>query len=168
MADLDRVDDHDAELSIGVADDADIDALFAVYRDVVAGGGAQPRADTPLRDVFVEGWIQQRHVYAARLHGSTVGGYFLRTNFPAFAAHIAQGGYLVSPGARRRGIGRRLLAHSMHEATRLGYRAMIFNLVMAQNPSRHLYEEAGFQVIGRVPKAHGEEPGFIYWRELPQ
>ena len=125
--------EHD-DLAIGTADDTDIDALFEVYRDVVPGG-AQPRPDAPLRDVFVEGWIQQRRVYAARLHGSTVGGYFLRTNFPAFAAHIVQGGYLVSSGARRRGVGRRLLAHSLQEATRLGYRAMMLNLVMRR--TRH-------------------------------
>lgn len=157
--------EHD-ELVIGTADDTDIDALFEVYRDVVAAGGAQPRADARLRDVFVEGWIQQRRVYAGRLQGSTVGGYFLRTNFPAFAPHIVQGGYLVSSGARRRGVGRRLLAHSLQEAARLGYRAMMFNLVMAENPSRHLYEEAGFTVIGQIPAVHGDEPGLIYWRDL--
>ena len=153
-------------LSLTEADGADIEALFEVYREVVADGGAEPLSDAPLRQVFAEGWVRQRRVYAARLGGATVGGYFLRANFPAFAAHIAQGGYLVSRAARRRGIGRRLVEHSIAEAARLGYRAMMFNLVMAENPSRHLYEEVGFRVIGQIPKVHGDEPGLIYWREL--
>ncbi len=155
-----------APLVIREADDADADVLFGVYLDVVAAGGAEPRADASLRQVFDEGWLQQRRVYAARQGDVTVGGYFLRSNFPAFAAHIAQAGYLVAADARRQGVGSRLLAHSMTEAARLGYRAMIFNLVMADNPLRHLYEAAGFTVIGRIPNVHGDEPGLIYWREL--
>jgi L-amino acid N-acyltransferase YncA len=105
-------------------------------------------------------------VYAARRSGVTVSGYFLRSNFPAFAAHIAQGGYLVHRDVRGQGIGSRLLAHSIGEAARLGYRAMMFNLVMADNPSRHLYENAGFTVIGEIPRVVGNESGLIYWREV--
>lgn len=99
LGDVDRV-------SIGLATDADVEGLFQIYLDVVTSGGAEPRTDAPLREVFAEGWIQQRRVYAARCGGVTVGGYFLRTNFPAFAAHIAQGGYLVARAARRQGLGR--------------------------------------------------------------
>jgi L-amino acid N-acyltransferase YncA len=152
--------------SIGPATDADVEGLFQIYLDVVTAGGAEPRTDAPLREVFAEGWIQQRRVYAASRDGVTVGGYFLRTNFPAFAAHIAQGGYLVARAARRQGLGRRLLEHSLAEATRVGYRAMMFNLVMADNPSRGLYESSGFRVVGRIPRVHGDEAGLIYWRDL--
>jgi ribosomal protein S18 acetylase RimI-like enzyme len=95
-----------------------------------------------------------------------VGGYFLRSNFPAMAGHIAQAGYLVARSERGRGIGTRLLAHSLEEAARHGYRAMMFNLVQEGNPSRRLYERAGFQVIGRIPQVHGDETGLIYWRGL--
>ena len=159
LGDVDRV-------SIGPATDADVEGLFQIYLDVVTSAGAEPRTDAPLREVFAEGWIQQRRVYAARRDGVTVGGYFLRTNFPAFAAYIAQGGYLVARAARRQGLGRRLLDHSLAEAARVGYRAMMFNLVMADNPSRDLYESSGFRVVGRIPQVHGEEAGLIYWREL--
>ena len=43
---------------------------------------------------------------------------------------------------------------------------MMFNLVFESNPSRVLYESAGFEVIGKIPKARGDEPALIYWREL--
>lgn len=112
----------------------------------------------------MEGWVRRRRVYAARRDGVTVGGYFLRSNFPAMAGHIAQAGFLVARSVRRRGIGTLLLAHSLEEAARHGYRAMMFNLVLESNASRRLYERAGFQVIGRVPQVHGDEAGLIYWR----
>ncbi|CAN5250633.1 hypothetical protein BH20ACT5_BH20ACT5_12870 [soil metagenome] len=127
------------------AEAADVETLFEIYLDVVAAGGADPAGGEAIRDVFVEGWIRRRRVYAARRDGVTVGGYFLRTNFPAMAGHITQAGYLVARSERGRGIGTRLLAHFLEEAARHGYRAMMFNLVQEGNPSRRLYERAGFQ-----------------------
>ena len=153
-------------VDVGPADESDVDALFEVFRDVVAGGGAQPRGGRATREVFVEGWVRDRTVYAAHQNGATVGGYFLRSNFPAFAAHIAQGGYLVARTARGRGIGSYLVAHSLREAARSGFTAMMFNLVQEHNPSRRLYERAGFRVIGRIPRVHQDEDGLIYWRDL--
>jgi ribosomal protein S18 acetylase RimI-like enzyme len=81
--------------------------------------------------------------------------------------HISRkGGYLVASTARGRGIGSYLLAHSLQEAARSGYTALMFNLVRERNPSRRLYERAGFQIIGRIPRVHGNEDGLIYWRDL--
>jgi L-amino acid N-acyltransferase YncA len=153
-------------LSIVPADAEGREALFAVYAEVAAEGGAEPRRDRSLRDVFDEGWLRDRAVFVARLEGETVGGYFIRPNFPAFAAHIAQGGYLVARRFRRRGIGRALLLDSLERARAGGYRAMMFNLVMAGNPSRALYERVGFRVVGEIPQVHGAESAFIYWLEL--
>jgi GNAT superfamily N-acetyltransferase len=110
------------------ANAADV-ALFEIYLDVVAAGGADPAGGEALHDVFVEGWIRRRRVYLARCDGAAVGGYFLRSNFPAMAGHIAQAGYLVARSERGRGIGSQLLAHSLEEAARHGYSAMMFNLV---------------------------------------
>jgi GNAT superfamily N-acetyltransferase len=144
----------------------DIDVLFGVYAELAADGAVEPRPGKELRQTFIEGWIQDRAVYAAQLDGVVAGGYFLRPNFPAFAAHIAQAGYLVSRSHRRRGIGRKLLEHSLQQAAADGYTAMMFNLVMESNPSRRLYESVGFEVIGSIPKVHGSEGALIYWCEL--
>lgn len=145
---------------------SDIEALFEIYAEVAAEGGAEPQSAKSLQDTFIEGWVEDRSVYAVHVGGVTAGGYFLRPNFPAFAGHIAQAGYLVARPMRRRGIGSRLVQHSLHEAARVGYRAMMFNLVMETNPSRQLYESAGFEVIGAIPDVHGTERALIYWRRL--
>jgi L-amino acid N-acyltransferase YncA len=145
--------------------DQDIEPLFAMYEEVVRDGGAMPATGATL-EVFLDGWIRDRAVYVACQGEHVVGSYFVRSNFPAFAAHIAQGGYTVSSTARRQGIGRLMVEHSLREAARLGYRAMMFNLVLEQNPSRALYESLGFQVIGRIPQAKEGEDGIIYWRSL--
>ncbi len=51
------------------AEAADVEALFDIYLDVVAAGGADPACGEAIRDVFVEGWICRRRVYAARRDG---------------------------------------------------------------------------------------------------
>lgn len=97
-----------------------------------------------------------------------VGSYFVRSNFPAFAAHIAQGGYTVCSAARRQGIGRLMVEDSIRQAWTLGYTAMMFNLILEDNPSRALYESVGFVVIGRIPDAKNGQDGMIYWRSLAE
>jgi L-amino acid N-acyltransferase YncA len=145
--------------------EGDLSALFDMYSEVVLDGGAMPAHGASL-DVFVEGWIRNRSVFVAWQDEQIVGSYFVRSNFPAFAADIAQGGYTVCGRARRQGVGRLMVEDSMREARRLGYRSMMFNLVLERNPSRFLYENLGFEVIGRIPDAKQGEDGLIYWRSL--
>ena len=56
--------------------------------------------------------------------------------------------------------------HSMGEARRLGFDALLFNLVFESNPARRLYESLGFAVVGRVPRAVDGEDALVYWRQL--
>ncbi len=145
----------------------DFDSLYEMYSEVIADGGGTPAGSgTPTREVFEKGWIRDRAVFVAWNGSDRVGSYFVRANFPAFAGHIAQSGYIVARKARGRGIGSVLIADSLRVAKDLGFKAMMFNLVFESNPSRRLYEAAGFEVVGRVPKARGDEPGLIYWRQL--
>jgi L-amino acid N-acyltransferase YncA len=144
----------------------DLGPLFEMYKEVVADGGAVPAGGEPNIDTFVEGWIRSRSVFVAWREGEAIGTYFVRSNFPAFAAHIAQSGYIVARRARRSGIGTELLRHSLDQARELGFSAMMFNLVFESNPSRRLYEAEGFTVVGRIPEARDTERGLIYWRRL--
>lgn len=143
----------------------DFASLYATYLEVVENGGAAPVGGEATEELFDLGWLQNRSVYVAEAAGEVVGSYFSQ-NFPAFAAHIAQAGYIVSRDARGQGIGTRLVADSIDQARQLGYSAMMFNLVFETNPSRRIYESHGFEVIGRVPEARGSEAALIYWRRL--
>ncbi len=152
-------------LSIRVMERDDLEPLLQMYREVVDDGGAMPAGGHPTIEVFEEGWTRNRSVFVAWRDGQAVGTYFVRSNFPAFAAHIAQAGYIVAREARRSGIGTAMLQHSLDQARNLGFTAMMFNLVLESNPSRRLYEAAGFEVVGRVPEARAGEAG-LYWRGL--
>ena len=73
---------------------------------------------------------------------------------------------MVAPDFRRRGVGTALVEHSLAEAGRHGFDAMMFNLVIESNPSRRLYERLGFEPVGRVPDAVAGEDAIVYWRRL--
>jgi ribosomal protein S18 acetylase RimI-like enzyme len=61
---------------------------------------------------------------------------------------------MVSPSARARGIGRAMAEHCLHEARRLGFRAMQFNFVVATNrPALRLWKDLGFRIVGTLPGA---------------
>jgi GNAT superfamily N-acetyltransferase len=154
-------------LGVRPVTEADYDELFAAFARIVEDreGFAQ---GPPLsgRD-FDNYWLAHTSaVMVARSVTELAGAYYLRPNFVGRAAHIANGGYFVVARFRGSGLGRRLVLHSLDEAKRLGFDAMQFNLVLKSNPARRLYEELGFQVVGRVPGAIEREDALIYRRAL--
>jgi ribosomal protein S18 acetylase RimI-like enzyme len=83
-----------------------------------------------------------------------LGTYYLRPNFDGPAAHVCNCGYVVAGHARGRGIAAAMCEHSQTEATRRGYRAMQFNLVVSTNQDAvHLWKRLGFDIIGTIPDA---------------
>ena len=58
------------------------------------------------------------------------------------------------------------MEHSLREARRLGFDAMMFNLVFESNPARAMYDQLGFDEVGRIPDAVEGEDAVIYWRSL--
>jgi ribosomal protein S18 acetylase RimI-like enzyme len=146
---------------------SDEDALFAAWARVVEEGGAFPRAPPARRDEFRGAWIEGKHaVMVARLDGRLAGSYFLAPAYPGLGAHVATAGYLVEAELRGRGLGTTLLEHSIEEARRLGFDALLLRMVLESNPSRRLYERAGFERVGRVPDVVDGQAVLSYWRVL--
>jgi ribosomal protein S18 acetylase RimI-like enzyme len=141
--------------------------LLAAYTEVVEDGGAFPRRPPVDRETFRSAWLDgMTTVQVARSDGHFAGSYFLRPAYPDAAAHIANAGYLVPRELRGRGCGRALAEHSLAEAARRGFGAMLFTLVLESNPSRKLWTSLGFDEVGCIPDAVDGEDAYVYWRSL--
>jgi GNAT superfamily N-acetyltransferase len=156
-----------AAAQLSPAGAGDHDELFAAYTRIVDSGAGFPHEPPLTREAFDDYWIAHSSaVWIARVGGQLAGAYYVKPNFVGKAAHIANAGYFVLSSHRGRGYGRWLVEHSLHEARRLGFDAMQFNLVFASNPARHMYRQMGFQEVGRIPAAVDGEDAIIYWRSL--
>jgi len=154
-------------VDLAAATAGDHDELFAAFSRIVDAGEGFPQAPPLDRAEFDDYWlVHAAAVVVAREHGRLAGAYYLKANFVGRAAHIANAGYFVVAECRGSGIGRALVEHSMGEARRLGFDALLFNLVFESNPARRLYESLGFAVVGRVPRAVDGEDALVYWRQL--
>jgi GNAT superfamily N-acetyltransferase len=145
----------------------DHDELFTAFSRIVGAGEGFPQAARLTREEFDDYWVaHSAAVSVACFGGYLVGASYIKPNFVGRAAHIANAGYFVSAPYRRTGVGRALVEHSLHEARRLGFDAMMFNLVFESNVARAMYRQLGFEEIGRIPKAVDGEDAIIYWRSL--
>ena len=137
--------------------------LFELFARIVAAKEGYPQAPPLTRDVFDETWLHHATVVVvARCDGRVAGAYYLKPNQPGRAAHIANAGYVVDRAYRSKGIGRLLVEDSITRAPAVGFDAIQFNLVFESNPARKLYEELGWEQIGRVPDAVEGEAAIIY------
>jgi len=154
-------------VDIRAAQDDDYDEMFTAFSRVVTAGDGFPQSPPLSREDFDSYWIKQSSVVSvAKFGGYLVGAYYVRPNFVGRAAHIANAGYFVLEAYRGTGVGRALVEHSLREAKRLGFDAMMFNLVFESNLARALYRRLGFEEIGRIPRALPGEDAFLYWRSL--
>ena len=145
----------------------DYDDLFNAFSRVVAAGEGFPQAPPLTREDFDDYWIKPSSaVSIAKFGGYLVGAYYIRPNFVGRAAHIANAGYFVLAPYRGTGVGTQLVEHSLREARRLGFDAMVFNLVFESNAARAMYGRLGFEEVGRIPRAVEGEDALIYWRSL--
>jgi GNAT superfamily N-acetyltransferase len=153
------------EIRPGAIDD--YDELFTACARLVEAGEGFPQLPPVTREDFDEYWVRHASaVSVARFGGSLIGASYIKPNFEGRAAHIANAGYFVLGPYRGTGVGRSLVEHSLREARRLGFDAMMFNLVFESNPARAMYHQLGFEELGRIPGAVEGENAVIYWRSL--
>jgi ribosomal protein S18 acetylase RimI-like enzyme len=83
-----------------------------------------------------------------------LGTYHLRPNTAGGGAHVANVGYMTASAATGRGVGRRMVEHSLQRARERGFKAIQFNFVVSTNERAiRLYKSFGFDTIGTVPLA---------------
>ncbi len=83
------------------------------------------------------------------------GSYYIKPNASGPGDHVCNCGYMINPQFRGKGIAAQLCEHSKQRAVALGFKAMQFNSVVSTNTvAVNLWQKAGFDIIGTVPKAY--------------
>ncbi len=113
-----------------------------------------------------------RAVFVAEYAGSVLGTYYIVRNQQGGGSHVCNAGFVTAPAARGRGVARAMLAHALRTAPTLGFEAMQFNFVVANNTRAiETWERAGFETVGRLPGAFrhptdGDIDALVMYRKL--
>lgn len=134
----------------------DFEVIYGVFQRVLEAGDTYsytPEEMTPDRSLAY--WISApgTHCFVVEVGGEIAGFYAIRPNRTGRAHHVANASFIVNPGHRRGGIGRKMGEHALKTAKKLGYKAMQFNFVVSVNEvAIHLWESLGFSIAGTLPK----------------
>jgi L-amino acid N-acyltransferase YncA len=142
-------------LNIRPATDSDRDAIWEIFREVIATGDTYPLDSNISREDALAYWFQRgAGVYVAEEDRHLLGSYTLHPNQSGGGAHVANAAFIVSTAARGKGIGRAMGEHCLQEARRLRFRAMQFNFVVSTNESAvRLWQDLGMKIVGTLPGA---------------
>ena len=181
-------------MKIRAATNADRDAIWKIFHEVVAAGDTYTFDPNISREDALAYWLAPgTHTYVARQKfvgdgvalpgkptaspeiypGEIAGTYILRPNQSGGGSHVANAAFMVALDARGQGIGRAMGEHCLSEARRLGFRAMQFNFVVSTNESAvRLWKQLGFKIVGTLPGAfrHPEKAYvdvYVMFRSLP-
>lgn len=143
------------KMTIRPATDSDHDAIWEIFREVIAAGETYPLDPKTSRPDALAYWFQRdAHVFVTESGGKVAGSYTLHANQSGGGVHVANAAFIVADDARGQGIGRAMGEHCLDEARRLGFRAMQFNFVVSTNQSAvKLWQELGMQIVGTLPAA---------------
>lgn len=140
--------------------EADPAALATLLRDCVALNASIGWTSTPSADEAAAFWkrCQQACARGERRgwvlldpQGQALGSAQLVLDMPANGAHRAEVcKVMVSPNARRQGLGERLMTLAESEARLLGRTLLVLDTLVG-SPAERLYRRLGFQVCGAIP-----------------
>ena len=142
-------------LEIRKAKETDKEAVWEIIQAVISSGDTYVFAPDSPKEKMLEYWFgADKETYVAVLDNQILGSFYLKANQPDLGSHIANAGYMVSPNAKGKGIGRKMAEFSLPEAKRLGFKAIQFNFVVKSNEiAVKLWLSLGFEIIGEIPEA---------------
>jgi ribosomal protein S18 acetylase RimI-like enzyme len=151
----------------------DFEAMWSIFRDIIATGDTYPFApDTP-KDAALAYWVGPGVAsYVVEAEGRVVGMYKIVANQPGLGSHVANASFMVAPSYSGRGVGRQIGLHCLREARRSGFRAMQFNFVVSTNAAAvALWRRLGFAIVGTLPGAFrhlqlGYVDAYVMYRSL--
>jgi ribosomal protein S18 acetylase RimI-like enzyme len=151
-------------LNIREANREDFDQIWPIFRGIVAAGETYAYPRDISREQALTFWLEApEKTYVVEADGQILGTYYIKTNQLGPGDHVCNCGYMVAPAARGRGLATAMCEHSQSIAQELGYKAMQFNCVVANNEAAvRLWTKLGFATVGRLPKAfHHPSRGYI-------
>ena len=145
--------DGASRLVLRFAAERDWAQIWPFWKAIVAAGRTYTWPPASTEDEGRALWMlpPPAEVWVAEFDGRVVGSAVLKPNQPGQGSHVAHAAFMVDPAAAGQGIGRALAEHILGRARQLGYLAMQFNAVVADNPAVGLWLSLGFAEIGRVP-----------------
>lgn len=151
----------------------DINHVWEIFHEVIQTEDTHVfYANTPKDDLKKHWFATYMHTYVYEENNQILGSYYVKPNQIDLGSHIANAGYIVSPKAQGKDIGKKLCEHSLQLAKKLGFIGMQFNIVVSTNkPAVGLWQKFGFKIIGTTPKAFnhrtfGLVDAYIMYREL--
>lgn len=142
-----------AALTIRRASRDDSDAVWAILEPIIRAGETYPLPRDMTRKAALAYWLSSLHTtYLAEEDGGALGTYYIRPNNSGGGSHVANCGYMVGQPAQGKGVARTMCAHSLVEARAMGFAAMQFNFVVANNlRAVGLWTDMGFETVGHLP-----------------
>lgn len=133
----------------------DDEAIWRVIKPIIRAGETYAIDREIDRTDALGYWLcADQECFVAEVGGEVLGTYYLRRNQAGGGSHVCNCGYMVSPEARGQGLARAMCEHSLQVARQLGFTAMQFNFVVANNYGAiRLWERLGFKTVGRLPAA---------------
>lgn len=160
-------------LTIRRATTADHDMIWQIMHEVISAGDTYTfDPQTPRADALAYWFQPGSHAFVAEHDGRVIGTYIIKANQPGLGSHVANAAFMVSPGARGFGVGRRMGEHCLAEARRLGFLSMQFNFVVSANEAAvRLWKQLGFTIVGTLPQAFrhptlGRVDAYVMFRHL--
>jgi ribosomal protein S18 acetylase RimI-like enzyme len=146
-------------LTIRKAESQDENEIWNILKEVISKGDSFAFDPNSPKEKMMAYWMEpEKRTYVAVLDDTLVGSFFIKANQPGLGSHIANAGYMTSPLAVGKGIGKAMGQFSLEEAKRLGYKAMQFNIVVKSNERAvRLWQSLGFNIIGEIPEAFNHQ-----------
>jgi ribosomal protein S18 acetylase RimI-like enzyme len=151
----------------------DKEQIWKIIKSVISMGDSYVFAPDSSKEKMLEYWCAvDKQTYVAVADGKIIGTFFIKENQPGLGSHVANAGYMVSPEARGKSVGRKMAEFSLEEARRSGFRAIQFNFVVKSNETAvKLWQNLGFEIIGEIPEAFnhlekGLTNAYIMYRRL--
>lgn len=153
---------------------SELPSMLRIWNEAVLEGDFLPQRK-PLTEKEATSFFQDQTCTCTASDKSTgvvVGLYILHPDSEGRCGHIAGAGYVVWSVMRHKGIGRKLVEHSLKQTKEAGFRILRFNAVVGTNiAAQKLYSSMGFKKLGVLPEGYQTDSGeyvdtILYYHDL--